>query len=318
MKNLMWEELSSHIKIPFNREPYFRKIFMKNLLNNSLKGFIFLSGLMLALLTSKTILAQESDFAFFYELQFVKDTAVLEEKNNELMVLWVSEEKSLFQSYNGYLRDSVVNYYLDFARNIDSRKSSNAKVDLNKMTEEMNSYPSPIFSYKVFKDRRVSDVYTYNKLFRTNYRYKDGNTEPSWEILQETKKIRGYDSQLAISEYGGRRILAWFSEEIPISDGPYVFQGLPGLVMELYDADCHFHFSLVGVEKRQIDLESQLPKDFLKVEKVKFFAIEDEFRKNAFSQMSETDASKVSPSQAAQVQERLKSHNNRLELKIDK
>ena len=58
---------------------------------------------------------------------------------------------------------------------------------------------------------------------------------------------------MAVSDFRGRTWIAWFASEIPISDGPWKFNGLPGLIMEVYDAKKHFHFSLVGIE--QVDDE---------------------------------------------------------------
>ena len=38
-------------------------------------------------------------------------------------------------------------------------------------------------------------------------------------------------------EFGGRIWYAWYCKEYPISEGPYKFKNLPGLVFEIYDSE---------------------------------------------------------------------------------
>ncbi|WP_445710362.1 GLPGLI family protein [Flavobacterium sp.] len=59
----------------------------------------------------------------------------------------------------------------------------------------------------------------------------------NWEILEEYKEVNGFKCKKAttiMETYGYKlNITAWFSEEIPINDGPITFNGLPGLILEL-------------------------------------------------------------------------------------
>ena len=58
-------------------------------------------------------------------------------------------------------------------------------------------------------------------------------TEPlnsKWELLSEEKKIGNYSCKKAIND---KNDTAWYCPEIPINDGPYLFQGLPGLILEI-------------------------------------------------------------------------------------
>ncbi|OBS14881.1 hypothetical protein ATE49_19815 [Elizabethkingia miricola] len=66
-----------------------------------------------------------------------------------------------------------------------------------------------------------------------------------WTLSNETKKYSGYDIQKATSDFGGRKWTAWFTKEIPFSEGPYKFQGLPGLILLLEDNQQQFVFSLI-------------------------------------------------------------------------
>jgi len=58
-----------------------------------------------------------------------------------------------------------------------------------------------------------------------------------WKITDETKKIEGFICKKATANHttSGYTFIytAWFCEKIPISDGPFEFGGLPGLIFEI-------------------------------------------------------------------------------------
>jgi GLPGLI family protein len=264
------------------------------------------------------ISAQKNNSVFFYQVEYAIDSTNLENRKNELMVLWTTPTQSLFQSYNGYLRDSVYNYYLGVAKNNDKIGKKSGSTNINQMMQDLSRFPNPGFSYKILKSKNEGLVYNYRKIFKTDYVYVEPLQAKNWRIGEGEKEVLSYKCQIATIEYGGRKFVAWFTTDIPNNDGPYTFNGLPGLIVEIYDSEYHYHFKLVGVENGNSKIAEQIPKKPLKVEKVKYFKMEDEYRQNPLSQMSDADASRLSPSDANAVHERLKSQNNRLELVIEK
>lgn len=52
-----------------------------------------------------------------------------------------------------------------------------------------------------------------------------------WTISKQNKIIAGYKCQKAQTSYNNYTITAWFTEEIPIIDGPSRVCGLPGLIL---------------------------------------------------------------------------------------
>ena len=91
-------------------------------------------------------------------------------------------------------------------------------------------------------------VKVYDTIFtlKGNYLF---NEKLNWEIKDSTAKIGEYNCILAQVFYAGRNYEAWFTDEIPISDGPYLFSGLPGLIVEVSDARKNYHFKLLSFEK---------------------------------------------------------------------
>lgn len=65
-----------------------------------------------------------------------------------------------------------------------------------------------------------------------------------WKISPEKKSYGNIEVQKAQVNYGGREWIAWFASDIPILFGPYVFNGLPGLIVEINDVDNNFSFKL--------------------------------------------------------------------------
>jgi GLPGLI family protein len=67
----------------------------------------------------------------------------------------------------------------------------------------------------------------------------------NWKLQNDTKTEGQYTLQKATTTFGGRNWTAWFSKEINLSEGPYKFRGLPGLIFEVGDDDNNFIFKLV-------------------------------------------------------------------------
>lgn len=71
----------------------------------------------------------------------------------------------------------------------------------------------------------------------------------NWKIENEKKKIGTYNCQKATLSFSGRQWEAWFSIEVAINNGPYIFSGLPGLIIKINDTKNNFDFELTGLEK---------------------------------------------------------------------
>ena len=67
-----------------------------------------------------------------------------------------------------------------------------------------------------------------------------------WKLSKEVQTIENYTCQKATLSYGGRIWEAWFTKEIPVQQGPYVFSGLPGLIVKINDVKNHHTFILKG------------------------------------------------------------------------
>ena len=64
----------------------------------------------------------------------------------------------------------------------------------------------------------------------------------AWKIENETKEILNHKVQKASVYFRGRNYTAWFAQDISIPDGPYKFNGLPGLILEISSTDGNYKF----------------------------------------------------------------------------
>lgn len=80
---------------------------------------------------------------------------------------------------------------------------------------------------------------------------EEDNLNWNWELEEETKKIGTFLCNKAMIKFRGRSYTAWYSPEISVQFGPWKFQGLPGLILEVHDADrvLHIHAKKVSLSK---------------------------------------------------------------------
>ncbi|WP_373810680.1 GLPGLI family protein [Porphyromonas macacae] len=102
----------------------------------------------------------------------------------------------------------------------------------------------------VFKNYPEQGVITITDRIGTDtYIYEDKLHDQVWQIADSTKTILNYECQMATCHYRGRDWIVWFCSEIPVGNGPWLLGGLPGLILEAYDAEKLYHFTAIGMEK---------------------------------------------------------------------
>ncbi|MDP1842233.1 MAG: GLPGLI family protein [Sediminibacterium sp.] len=85
--------------------------------------------------------------------------------------------------------------------------------------------------------------------------------EIKWNIVEETKMIKNYTCLKATTEFRGRKYTAWFTPDIPISDGPWKFKGLPGLILSIADEDFQVFIYATDIEYPSKDAVSPFYKN---------------------------------------------------------
>ncbi len=70
-----------------------------------------------------------------------------------------------------------------------------------------------------------------------------------WQLLDGDSIVCGYPCHKATTIFRGRIWTVWYTLDLPYSDGPWKFCGLPGLVLYAYDSEDKFRFNCIGIEK---------------------------------------------------------------------
>ena len=68
-----------------------------------------------------------------------------------------------------------------------------------------------------------------------------------WQISTDTASVLGYLCTKATTTFRGRDYVAWFTQEIPINEGPWKLYGLPGLILKAEDTAGLFRFEAIGL-----------------------------------------------------------------------
>lgn len=106
----------------------------------------------------------------------------------------------------------------------------------------------PVIVYKNYPNGVNTVVYR-TFLSGPIFKYKEVIPEINWNLLPDKKTILGYTCQKATAFFRGRTYEAWFTPQIPLKEGPYKFDGLPGLILQIMDTQKHYIFDCVGIEK---------------------------------------------------------------------
>jgi len=124
----------------------------------------------------------------------------------------------------------------------------------------------------------------------------------------------------AETKFRGRNYIAWYTSEISISDGPYKFKGLPGLIIKLYDSRKEINYTLIGLEKirKSKTLNINYENEALPVAKRKYIEIKKSFKQNPIPYM-ESQGAVFSEETKRIIRERFRKRNektnNPIELK---
>lgn len=173
-----------------------------------------------------------------YKVTFISDTLKMEYKKEELTELLIGYQTSIFRSSQKAVADSLARIYMKSA--LDN--PVNGRVVIN-----TSSIPSAKFRPEVYKNEN-SELIINNEIGRFTFDYKAPQTI-IWKLQDDEKQIESYLCKKAEGVYNGRKYTVWYTNSLSIPEGPYVFKGLPGLVLEAYDEKQYFNFTMVGLKK---------------------------------------------------------------------
>ena len=86
----------------------------------------------------------------------------------------------------------------------------------------------------IYKNSRDKLMLTQIKLEDKEYLIEEPITELKWKIGKKKREISGFQCIEATTRTAkGTPVVAWYTPDIPVDDGPASYRGLPGLILHL-------------------------------------------------------------------------------------
>ena len=181
------------------------------------------------------------DIQVKYELKFMPDTLERDNFKTQTMVLRMNTKGiSVYQEYGKFRSDSVT-----------AARTRNGKIKLSDTNEAIKYQTKARDNITIAKSWPEKHKILVRELIGLDgtFYYTEDKTDFGWEVdFTQTKEIGGYTCHSAKGSYAGRDYQAWFTPEIPISDGPWLFCGLPGLILEVSSLDKEFLYTCMSIQ----------------------------------------------------------------------
>lgn len=174
---------------------------------------------------------------FHYRMMYSESGDTLKISRVEDFVLYTDGQKSLFSSEKNIQRDSILAIH-------------RTEFNQGKRNFSMVGSARPIFTYYIEKMQITEPMRVYDQIGGKNFMFEEGLQSDEWQLSDENKIIDGQMCRKATIRQFGRDWTAWYAPHIPVSDGPYKFRGLPGLIVDIYDDDLHFRFKLIKYDPK--------------------------------------------------------------------
>ena len=191
----------------------------------------------------------QSNCTYVYEMKVVNDTCKrkLPEEHDDIvrlfknvvdkdvLVLQIGEEISRSYSYHLYQFDSICTSWQNKGKDV----RPGAPLDF-------------AFAVDVYKNHREQKLIVLQRspMEGPIFKYEEEMLLMEWHILPDRQECIGYSCQKATCHYRGRDWTAWFTYEIPFSEGPWKFHGLPGLILEIEDSTKSYSFVCQGIKQQ--------------------------------------------------------------------
>lgn len=139
------------------------------------------------------------------------------------------------------------------------------RIGLREKGEELNMdnirpWESIMMPEVMISDNITKQIITYIAEGDMGLVYHWALPELQWSMTSETSIIRGMQCEKVHTIWNDKEWTVWYTDSIPIMDGPYVFKGLPGFVVKVEDGEGLFKYDLIGLkEERVATLTFELP-----------------------------------------------------------
>ena len=126
----------------------------------------------------------------------------------------------------------------------------------------------------LYKNQKTNEYLHEADILEKKFLVADQLSKYAWTITDEGKTIGTYKVKKATAKINGENIIAWYTPEVSIQDGPKDYYGLPGLIIELVGEKKTYHAVKVLTNKSRLTINK--PSKGEKVNKEKYNKILNE------------------------------------------
>jgi len=184
--------------------------------------------------------AQQTDTAAYmvhYKFSHLRDTTNRATPYTENMALFLGKSSSVYKSYDKQLEDALFKKQVKEAE----ANSPDGRIKINRQNSG-----SPL---QYFQFPAQQKLFRKESLVINSYLIEDALPVIDWKVSDDTASFGGMHCQKATAHFKGRDYTAWFCADMPFHAGPWKLNGLPGVILEAYDAKKEVVFKFDGIEK---------------------------------------------------------------------
>jgi len=248
------------------------------------------------------------DYSYYYNYEFQEDSTRQSSIQSCEMILQTGKTTSLFTSVSYLYVDSLLYAFKDEPTDVAAMKI---------LPYIQGIRQHAYCKYHIYKNFPEEDVSTFiNTVDGKNFRVSNEN-KMQWELVQNSDTVLlGYNCLKAKTRFAGRNYEAWYSPEIPVSNGPYKFSGLPGLIVFISDAQNQHRFKLEGISKADAGKPIVfIRKDYIDVSAKEYTHALNARMARLFNRVQQENNIQFNSEEAkARALDRLKSRNNFIEI----
>ena len=188
---------------------------------------------------TKRQILDKANLDIFYQIKFLMDSTKVDDVEEGQTVLRVSDRYALFTDYYRVLHDSINDLCAESRKNAQKYKVT---------WDSLSTKRCYLLQFLSVIDLEKSVATVQWDVLR-KYQYEQPVPDFKWKLAAGDTLILDKFCKKATCSYAGRNYVAWYTEEVNLPYGPYIFGGLPGLIMYLHDTKYNWVFTCNGIEK---------------------------------------------------------------------
>ncbi len=215
------------------------------------------------------------EYVVMYELTFREDSAHLDCYRTENHMLSIGKKRDV-SSFRGY---GTYRHNMELKKAGDSGLTEEL-IKTGRIGKVFSDVPSSAIRCSIFKNMTSKNITTIDHIYMQGmYEYEESFNAFNWQITAETDTINNHVCQKAICDFGGRTWEAWFTSELPFSDGPYKFCNLPGLILNVADTENHYSWKFLSIERpSELMMVYEVINDRIQTTKEGFFKLQKRYK----------------------------------------